>query len=382
MERLWKGLAVLTMVGLLCGIGGTAHAVLGIPDDVPGNSILYPFFKVNPTPNASSRQDTLIVLTNTSSIAPHVHFTVWSTTSVHLFDFTIVLTAHDVFSCSLLDLFVGSGCAGVPLAPPNIAQQLQQTVLGQTLLVGYITADLVPDATTLFPGNENYQIADCNILVGHEYLVNLPAGSATGFKAVALESYFPQKGQQARLPFSIPPPPPAPGGISYIGFYLNRCLEDHGAPCTFDNLERIDGFTGDLVQTFSGPDSPGLQLIVRYFTLSAINAKTEIWLWKDRNTTSTNIGIAIYDEAENQYSIGTPIPNEVSVIDVGALVSPGIPGGWFRIQFLNSQYGLTPSPIQAVAYSLQTANSQQASLRWDAIFPADRQYTNYFNGQE
>ncbi len=53
MKRLWKGLAVLVTMGLLCGSGGTAQAVVGIPDDVPGATLLFPFFKVNPARTAA-----------------------------------------------------------------------------------------------------------------------------------------------------------------------------------------------------------------------------------------------------------------------------------------------------------------------------------------
>jgi hypothetical protein len=38
------------------------------------------------------------------------------------------------------------------------------------------------------------------------------------------------------------------------------------------------------------------------------------------------------------------------------------------------------TPIQSVAYGLQFANSQDATLRWDAAFPAHRQYTTYLGG--
>lgn len=48
MKRLWKGLAVLVAVAMLSGVSSTAQAVVGIPDDVPGATLLFPFFKVNP----------------------------------------------------------------------------------------------------------------------------------------------------------------------------------------------------------------------------------------------------------------------------------------------------------------------------------------------
>jgi hypothetical protein len=115
---------------------------------------------------------------------------------------------------------------------------------------------------------------------------------------------------------------------------------------------------------------------LRYFTATALQARTEVWLWKDRVTTSP-LNLAVYDEEENVISITQNFPDEVNFVNIAGLIIPGAPGGWFRIPFLTSQFPPTSRPIQAVAYSLQLANSQSAQLRWDAIFPAHRQYTNF-----
>lgn len=372
MKQLWKGLAVLTMIGLLHVGGGTAQAVVGIPDDVPGNTLLFPFFKVTPAPTPSSRQDTLIVITNASSILAEAHFTIWDIRSAHVYDFNVLVSPHDVYSCSLLDLFLSpQACAQAVQAPPSVIPALTTTVAGQTILSGYVTVDALPGVTSLFPGQPDYPLADCNIFVGHEYLVNLVSGSSSGFNAVSIEHTLAKKGQ----------PAPAFIGGNTVGFYLNKCIEIQGGPCPYDLLERIDAPNGDIAQTGTN-DTPGLDLIVRYFTLSSINARTEIWVWKDRNTddASGQVSLAVYDEDENLHSTTVNMPNEVNAIDPVDLISPGAPGGWFRIKFLNSQFNSSGPPIQAVAYSLQFANSQNASLRWDAVFPADRQYTDYING--
>src|SRR4029453_8545659 len=117
------------------GIGGVAQAVIGIPDDVPGSTLLFPFFKVNPNRTATDTQDTLLVVTNTAGATTSaqsaknpnivVHFTIWSVASRHIYDFSVFLTPHDVFSCSLYDLIVGgTGCANgsftVAAAPTGV----------------------------------------------------------------------------------------------------------------------------------------------------------------------------------------------------------------------------------------------------------------------
>ena len=427
MEKFRVVVAVLLTAGLLLVSGGKAQAVIGIPDDVPGATLLYPFFKVDPTPDAVSRQDSLIVVTNTanppgsgilSSSTAHtwVHVTIWNTKSQHVYDFSVQLTPHDVFSCSLLDLLVNPNNllrpCGVFQAPAGVIPQL---AVGE-ILAGYVTVDVVTGPTSLFPGQAGYPFQSWNILIGHLYIVNLPAGSATGFNAVSLESEIFPDG----FTFYPEGDPPFTGiGQSAIawfspvqlGFYLNRCIEEQGVgACEFfeyGNRERIDGFSGDLVQTFNGAgfppasifgDSP-LSLLIRYFSSPDLNGRTEVWLWKDRNTSgaAANVTLAVYDEDENSHSISFSLPDEVNFTSTAAIITPGAPGGWFRLKFSCGPFGYCNydpfdtstwtgtggallTPIQAVAYSLQFASEEAAELRWDAAFPAHRQYTDYIGG--
>lgn len=440
MNRIRKGFAALLAAAFLFSAGGVAQAVVGIPDDVPGSTLLFPFFKVNPNRTASDTQDTLLVVTNTagatsnntavaldlrqSAVAPNiaVHFTIWSTKSRHLYDFSVILTPHDVFSCSLYDLLVGgTGCANpkggstIPPAPLGIAPQLQVTIGGQVILAGYVTADLVYAPTFLFPGESGYPFAYGNILVGHMYLVNLINGSSTGFNAVSIEAAQPCYGHPAVADA-------AATAANSFGFYRTRCGEPEGlgspASCATvtpaaascqqtsvpysDYTERIDGPNGDFAQTgtaggFAGivPDSP-LSLIVRYFSLSAITARSELWSWRDRVPGATSLNVAVYDEEENFFSVGFSVADEVSFSLTADIITPGVPGGWFRVKYLcgsfsSCTYSYTapvggtsavPPPIQSVGYSVQFAQSSNASLRWDAVFPAHRQYSNYANISE
>ena len=413
MRKVRAGLVMTLVAGLLLLGGSRAQAVIGIPDDVPASTLLYPFFKVDPTPSASTRQDTLLVITNTANPAANiaagtlasgtahtfVHVTIWSVKSQHIYDFTVRLTEHDVWSCSLLDLLLNPGRiarpCGVNQAPTGVVTQL---TVGD-LLAGYVTADVVAGPTALFPGQAGYSFLDWNTLVGHLYLVDLPAGSATGFNAVSIESQAPVIGH----------PAVELDQASQRAFYLNRCLELQGgtnAACgplgTYGNRERIDGPSGDTAQTVAPPvfplavDSP-LSLIIRYFSLDEISGRSEVWLWKDRNTPGKQLDLAVYDEEEIFHSVSFSVPDEVNFTETEDIITPGAPGGWFRIRFeagpfnynlynpadsttFSSSAGALLTPIQAVAYSLQFAQSSNASLRWDAAFPAHRQYTFYIDG--
>jgi len=412
MNRMRKGLAALAAAVFFLSAGGIAQAVLGIPDDVPGSTLLYPFFKVDPTPAAASRQDSLIVITNTANVDTTVHITLWTTKSKHVFDFSVPLTEHDVYSCSLLDLLLNPDQLNAPCgisggAPAGVAEDLRV----EDILAGYVTSDVVTGGTALFPGEAGYPFQDWNILIGHLYLVDLPAGSATGFNAVSIESdttrVFP-------LPLGVTrighPAVALNNGVPQVraGFYLNRCIELQGPtancdPVTtgYDNRERIDGPSGDSVQTGTpiafplGARDSALSLIVRYFSAADITASSEIWLWKDRVTTGSQaeLSVAVYDEEENRISVTFPLPDEVNFAKTARIIPRGVPGGWMRLKFTCGAFGycgydatspLTwgsttaqTTPIQAVAYGLQFAQSGNKELRWDAAFPAHRQYTNY-----
>jgi hypothetical protein len=408
MERLWRGMGLLLMAGLiLLGGSGKAQAVVGIPDDVPAATLLYPFFTVDPTPATDSRLDSLIVVTNTSNRDILAHITIWSVRSEHIYNFTVSLTEHDVYSCSLLDLLVNPET----LAEPCEAFQAPTGVVGDLtvgdILAGYVTVDVVNAATSLFPGQAGYPFLDWNILVGHLYLVNLPAGSAAGFNAVSIEAV-------SNFPFGSTAVGQAANAVlgfesTQTGFYLTRCIESQGggaasvcAPLgTYGNRERIDGPAGDVAQTGSavqpaGAEDSPLSLIVRYFSVPALNGRTQVWLWKDRNTSgaAAEVNLAVYDEDENAHSVTLNLPNEVNFGSTEETITPGAPGGWFRIKFDCGPFGscgynpldgstwedIDTTPIQAVAYALQFANDQAANLRWDAVFPAHRQYTNYQGG--
>jgi hypothetical protein len=205
------------------------------------------------------------------------------------------------------------------------------------------------------------------------------------------------------------------------GFYRTRCEEEQngGANCEptprpslcyptlpyGDYNERIDGPNGDWAQTGDadghatgtpGFDSP-LSLLIRYFSATAIEARTEVWLWKDRNTTASAgaLNVAVYDEAENVHSMTFNLPNEVNFALTSQIITPGAPGGWFRVKYPCGPFGScgysypdpvgaagSRPPIQSVAYAVQFASRAVAFLRWDAAFPAHRQYTDYIGVAE
>jgi hypothetical protein len=138
--------------------------------------------------------------------------------------------------------------------------------------------------------------------------------------------------------------------------------------------------------------------LIRYFSSPELNGRTEVWLWKDRNTagSAAAVNLAVYDEEENAHSVTFSLPDEVNFAITSEIITPGAPGGWFRLKYSCGPFGYCgydpantatwgsgsalTTPIQAVGYSLQFASEDVIELRWDAAFPAHRQYTNYIGG--
>jgi hypothetical protein len=249
------------------------------------------------------------------------------------------------------------------------------------------------------------------------YLVNLIQGASTGFNAVSIESAQPCFGHQAVSDAGA-------ATANSFGFYRTRCADEQGgaancatvapAPgaCTqsvaySDYTERIDGPNGDFAQTgtaggFTGGDvvdSP-LSLIIRYLAVDALNADTQILSWRDRAPAAgTTLNLAVFDDEEHQHSVTVTVENEVNFNVTADVISPGAPDGWFRLQYTCGLFntctynyaapaGGSVPPMQAMTFSVQNADSagagtpSAATLRWDATFPAHRQYTNYFGISE
>src|SRR4051795_3737229 len=100
-----KTVLSLALLGLLA-LGGQAFAVICTVDDVPGATLLLPYFEVdlaNPT-----GVTTLFSINNASATAVLAHVVVWSDLSVPVLDFNVYLTGYDVQSINLRDVLAGN----------------------------------------------------------------------------------------------------------------------------------------------------------------------------------------------------------------------------------------------------------------------------------
>ncbi len=101
-----KFLAIVAAVALVIGVGNVAYANFCATDVVPAATILYPFVQYNYTdPNVN----TLFSVTNVSSEAVIVHFTLWTDYSIHVVDWNVVLSGYDVQTFSIRDILDNPG---------------------------------------------------------------------------------------------------------------------------------------------------------------------------------------------------------------------------------------------------------------------------------
>jgi hypothetical protein len=110
-----KKISALIALALLA-VAGTGLAVTCAQDNVPGATLLVPYFRVSRNgvtsvgtdiPDVLGQTDTLMAITNVSDTGLIVHATVWNKYSFPVLDFNIPLTAKDVVTFRMKDILNG-----------------------------------------------------------------------------------------------------------------------------------------------------------------------------------------------------------------------------------------------------------------------------------
>jgi len=235
MKKTVLSLALLALVAL----GGQASAVICTVDDVPGATLLLPYFEVD-----LSNQNgvtTLFSINNASATAVLAHVVVWSDLSVPVLDFNVYLTGYDVQSINMRDILAGNlpqtasagqdptdtispkgqfsqdinfaSCQGqlpTGVLPASFVTHLQTSLTGQfssllggcaglaygdNIARGYVTVDTVNNCTLRFPGDIGYFAAggtgdatNQNVLWGDYFYVNSSTNRADGETLVHIEA--------------------------------------------------------------------------------------------------------------------------------------------------------------------------------------------------
>jgi hypothetical protein len=107
-----KKLTVLVALALLA-VAGTGYAVVCAYDNVPGATLLIPYFRVSGNINAGgyidySGTDTDISFVNVSTPGIIAHVTVWNKYSKAVLDFNVPMTGKDVVTMSMRDVLNGN----------------------------------------------------------------------------------------------------------------------------------------------------------------------------------------------------------------------------------------------------------------------------------
>ena len=233
-----RAVGCLALLGLLA-LSGQASAVICTVDDVPGATLLLPYFEVDLS-NVNG-VTTLFSINNASATAVLAHVVVWSDLSVPVLDFNVYLTGYDVQSINMRDILAGAlpqtasagqdptdtispkgqfsqdinfaSCTGqLPTGalPASFVTHLQTSLTGQfsallggcaglaygdNIARGYVTVDTVNNCTLRFPGDIGYFAAggtgdatNQNVLWGDYFYVNGAANRADGETLVHIEA--------------------------------------------------------------------------------------------------------------------------------------------------------------------------------------------------
>ncbi len=234
-----RSAALLLAAACLLALAVPANAVICTVDDVPGATLLLPYFEVDL--GNTNGVTTLFSINNASATAVLAHVVVWSDLSVPVLDFNVYLTGYDVQSINMRDILAGNlpqtasagqdpndtispkgtfsqdinfaSCNGqLPTGalPASFVAHLQTSLTGQfssllggcaglaygdNIARGYVTADTVNNCTLRFPGDLGYFAAggsgdatNQNVLWGDYFYVDSDTNRADGNALVHIEA--------------------------------------------------------------------------------------------------------------------------------------------------------------------------------------------------
>ena len=264
-----KRAAFLLALACLLTLAGQASAVICTVDDVPGATLLLPYFEVDLS--NTNGVTTLFSINNASATAVLAHVVVWSDLSVPVLDFNVYLTGYDVQSINMRDILAGNlpqtasagqdpsdtispkgnfsqdinfaSCNGqLPTGalPASFVTHLQTALTGQfssllggcaglaygdNIARGYVTVDTVNNCTLRFPGDLGYFAAggsgdatNQNVLWGDYFYVNSATNRADGETLVHIEAS------------ATNPETSVAGQYTFYGRYVNWTAVDNREP--------------------------------------------------------------------------------------------------------------------------------------------------------
>lgn len=342
--------AIVILSVLLIGIG-TSYAIYGVPDDVPGQDLVWPIICAK-SPSASNSLNTNWAIADLLGGTPDGNGNVATTAcviktvkSVPVFDFGYVWTPFDVVvdDCETL----------VSTLTTNNKAALTVTISGVDYYAGYVQCQ----QTSGILGENEVE----NRFMNNLYLIDAPQGFASGFNGPSMEDG---------------------SGTPAVGNFL--------------------GELGDNAQVTAGG------IFARYY-LNNQNANSWDWwiLLLGRNQYNTLnvqsvrvLNGVVCDEAEHCQSVIIQIPDELNIIDVadhlpgapliltypragfgefeitedGVRNIQGVPGT-FSLTGTSNNLVVSPQPFYSLyAWSYERAQAGSVLANYDVIHPMFRTY--------
>lgn len=336
---------ILTLV-LSLSSGAPAFAVWGVLDEVPGATVVLPFFEVGINA-AQNPQDTLPVIYNRGTDPVIVHWEAYDIDGNAILSGTETIIDAGSWSFSMRSLI-----------------DLNASALDRAALTdgdfyrGFMTIDAVTVGTFLPPFDANYPFRASNVLLGYAYYARLAQGSANGLTLPTLE-------HTASPPASVPP--------RIRGFYAGS-----------DRLEEMDILARTCAQELiegDGCSNPDLTATIRsrVFQSNQINGRTRIIVFAWDTTRPDQGGpsaiCSVLGSCATDYNYqrfrenavvadsGTlRLDHVVNIIETGqGAVAPG--------QFVIRNVEDPSGDLQLFAFSFNAAQpAGNPNTNWDAIF--------------
>jgi len=321
MKKFFLALSVLAM---LIFAAVPSHALLSMPDAVPGQDILLPFFLSAIT----SGESTLLVVQEVHGNATTLAVDVYDIDSTSRHDTTETMSGYDVEAWNVRDDWIAS-------ASPTDREALKIDLDGDGVNDHYAGYVKLVNAS-----------ADANDLVAFIYQIDLSNGIASGLLAVSEE-------------------------------YENTAvaLADGMVDATFIELFNADALAAAQMRLVQlAPTTPlAFAKYPRYFVYNS-DGTNYIFSWRSDGTNVT-AHFDFYNEIEKAYSGNITITHELDIIDVMDIIPSGHTGsypigGWIKWKYPGKKGAGFNATREWLMYSYQQVAAASAGANWNIIFEA------------
>jgi len=305
-----------------------SQALIGMPDDTPGNSAVVPFIAAIPG-TGNGDLNTLMVFVDVGLLdGIDFHYTIYTVESDTVYDDDMEGTRGDIVSTDAL--------TQIGLMAPALKEMLEVDLDGNGTndhYAGYIYFD--SNVVT-------------NSVVGSMYFVDLPNGVAAAAN-IPMKEYDNTLGAfQAQM---------APGA-NFVELFSPNALQ--GAE--------------DLQDGLAAPtDAVSFGIYPRFYIQAAGDA-TWLLFWKSANVIPGTLHVDFYDNDEVDVSSNIPLIYELDIIDIEPYLPIGLfpaatypKEGWIDLEWLTNTADLRN--LEILGWSYQQATAGVAAANWTVLLP-------------